>query len=172
MTAYPASLPPPQVSGYQVDVSFGVSAVTFEHGNARQRRSIGRPRHTFALVYVLGIDELGAWQTWANRYGYDWHYQNLASSYSGLTSNVLIPHYVRFTSDLSIALLDGEHVSVSVMAEMDAATLPSLVVEQSGDWILAGTPASPSSSDAILAGTPASPSSSNTFIAGSLGPPA
>lgn len=172
MISYPSTLPAPQIAEYQVEVGFGVSAVRFERGNTRQRKSVKNERHVFVLAYVLDPSLLWPWQNWVNKYGYDWHYQNLASSYSGFSADVLIPHYVRLISDVSITPIDANHVRVTVQAEMNLSTVPQGIVVQTGDWVLAGTPASPSSSNSYQAGTPASPSNSATLIAGSPGQPA
>lgn len=169
--SYPSGLPLPLVSGYGVNVDHGLSAVTFERGNTRQRRGVSRQRHVFSLSMILTIPHLWEWQSWANRYGYDWHLMDLQSSYSGAASTRLIPHTVRYISDISIQLIDHQRVQVSVQAEMDLDTLPIGIVVPSGDWYVGGTPASPSNSNNILAGTPAAPSS-NVIIAGSPGLPA
>lgn len=168
MTAYPSTLPPPLISGYQVDVSVGVSAVVFENGRTRQRRSVQNQRHNFSLSLVLSIAQLWEWQSWANRYGYDWHYLDLVSNFSGFTTSTAIPHYIRYTSDISIQPVSGGHVQVTVQAEMDINTLPLGIVTPTGDVIIGGTPASPNSSNSIQAGIPASPST-DFIIAGSPG---
>jgi hypothetical protein len=166
---YPLELPGPLVSGYQVDVSYGVTAVAFERGNTRQRRGVTSKRHVFGLSFVFTVPELWTWQSWASRHGYDWHYMDLISSYSGAAR--AIPHLIRYTGDISFQTIDLERVRVSVEAEMDLNTLPLGDVVPSGDWIIGGTPASPSSANWILGGTPASPST-DFIIAGSPGNPA
>lgn len=168
MTAYPAGLPVPLIADYQAVVSSGVSAVAFEHGNTRQRRSVRKERHVFTLSLVLSTSELWTWQSWANTYGYDWHYLNLTSNFSGLAGECAIPHYVRYTGDISIRHLGGDYVMVSFQAEMQVNSLPQGVIVPSGDIIVGGTPASPSNSNDVQAGTPASPSA-DFIIAGSPG---
>jgi hypothetical protein len=167
VTDYPSGLPAPSVEGYSVDTQYGISAIAFERGNTRQRRGAKRERHVSSLSMVLSISELWQWQSWANRYGYDWHYMDLASSYSGATSDVLVPHYVRYIGDISVQQLSPTHVRVAVQAELNVSVLPLAAEELPADWIIAGTPASPST-DTITAGTPASPST-DTIIAGPTG---
>lgn len=171
MAAYPEFLPAPQVSGYGVETITGVSAVTFERGNTRQRRSIRRERHVFNLSLVLTMPDLWAWQSWANQYGYDWHTMNLQTHYAGLAGTTLLPHLVRYISDITIEPVGFDYVRVSLQAEMDANTLPGGLVDFTGNWYLGGTPAAPSSSNWVLGGTPASPSV-NFIVAGSPGNPA
>jgi len=168
VSQYPSGLPSPLVENYGVDVKYGVSAVTFERGNTRQRRSPSINRRVFSLSMILTTQQLWQWQSWANRYGYDWHYMDLATSYSGALGATAIPHYVRYISDISIQVLDFQHVRVSVQAEMDVNTLPIGIVVPTGDVIIGGTPASPSNSNSVQAGTPASPST-DFIIAGSPG---
>ncbi len=168
MTAYPSSLPLPLIEGYQVAVTTGVSAVRFENGNTRQRRSARQERHVFTLALVLSIDELWDWQSWANEFGYDWHYLDLTTSFAGFTTGRTLPHYIRYIGDIAIEAVSGEHVRVTVQAEMDLNTLPLGIVDQTGNVYVGGTPASPSNSNTVIAGTPASPSA-DQIIAGTPG---
>lgn len=168
MTAYPAGLPVPLIADYQAGVSSGVSAVAFEHGNTRQRRGVKAERHAFTLSMVLSTSQLWTWQSWANTYGYDWHYLSLTSSFSGSTGEAAIPHYVRYTGDISVRHLGGDYVMVSFQAEMQINSLPQGAIVPTGDVIVGGTPASPSSSNSIQAGTPAS-LSADFIAAGSPG---
>ena len=168
MTAYPSTLPLPQIDGYAVTVNTGVSAVRFENGNTRQRRSARQERHVFTLSLVLSMTELWTWQKWVNQYGYDWHYLDLTTSFAGFTSGRTLPHYIRYIGDIAIQPVSSAHVRVSVEAEMDLNTLPLGIIEQTGDVIIAGTPASPSNSNTIIAGSPASPSA-DQIIAGTPG---
>lgn len=170
MSAYPSTLPCPQIEGYQVDIDYGVSGVTFENGNRRQRRQFRQERHYFTFSLVLTTAQLWTWQSWANQFGYDWHYMNLESNYSGLAGQTLIPHYIRYISDISIEAVDIDYFRVSVQAEMDVDTLPIGVVEFTGDWLIANTPAAPAT-DRIIAGTPAAPAT-DFIIAGSPAAPA
>lgn len=172
MSNYPSTLPSPQLSGYQVVVDYGMSSVTFEHGNTRQRRGVKQERYFFTYSVVLTQYELWIWQSWANQYGYDYHYEYLETHYSGMTSSRAIPHYIRYISDITITPIDLERFVVTLQAEMDPNTRPLGVVEFTGNWYVGGTPAAPSNSNSIIAGTPASPSNSNTIIAGSPGFPA
>ena len=165
---YPSGLPCALVQDYRVEVAHGVSAVAFEHGNTRQRRGVTTRRHSFGLTMVFTVPQLWTWQSWANQHGYDWHYMNLISSYSGASR--AIPHLIRYTGDISFQTIDLEHVRVSVMAEMDLDTLPLGFVIPSGDWIIGGTPDDPST-DFIIGGTPDDPST-DFIIAGSPGNPA
>lgn len=172
MAEYPATLPGPLIADYGIDNLFGVTAVRFERGNNRQRRGAKRDKITFNLAFVFSTAQLWTWQSWANRYGYDWHTMDLESAWSGLsgTGETVIPHTVRYTGDISIQPIGGGYVRVTVPAEMDVNTLPQGVVVQTGNWYVARTPSNPAT-DVIIAGTPASPST-DVIIAGTPDLPA
>lgn len=172
MAAYPDGLPLPQVAEYSVATVRGLGAVRFERGNTRQRRMVRRDRNVFSLAFVFTTAELWTWQSWANQYGYDWHTMSLESAYSGLsvTGASLIPHTVRYISDIAFQTIAAGIVRVSVQAEMDVTTIPQGILAPSGNWYVAGSPSSPAT-DKILAGTPAAPST-DTIIAGTPALPA
>jgi len=174
MVDFPSSLPLPQVAEYSVGNIFGHTAVTFEHGNTRQRRRSKRDRWVFSLTFVFTKPQFWQWQAWANIAGYNWHVMNLESAYSGLTvaNAINAPHTIRYISDISYDLVGSDNIRAMVVAEMDVSTVPTGVVVNTGNWYVGGTPASPSNSNKIIAGTPASPSSTNTIIAGAPDTPA
>lgn len=164
MTDYPTTLPCPQIEGYQVETDFNISRVQFEHGNVRQRRNAQHELHTFALSLVLSTRQLWEWQSWANRFGFDWHWMSIESHYG------FIPHHIRYIGDISIEAVDAGYFRASFHAEMDVNTLPQGVFKPTGDVIIAGTPPAPAP-DWIVAGTPGAPAI-NEIIAGSPGTPA
>lgn len=172
MSDYPTTLPLPSVMDYAVQTVMGVSGVTFEAGNRRQRRTSRRERHTFNLSFTFTTAQLWAWQSWANQYGYDWHLMNLESAYSGFsaTGDRLIPHYVRYTTDINIETLGGGYFRVMVSAELDLDRPPYSAITPTGNWYVGGTPDAPAT-DTITAGTPASPAA-NTITAGTPAIPA
>lgn len=170
MTDYPSTLPAPQIADYAVQANIGLTVVSFEAGNRRQRRVSRRERHTFNLSFVFTTAQLWAWQSWANQWGYDWHQMNLESAYSGLSGSRLIPHYVRYTSDIGIEALGNGYHRVTVSAELDLDRPPSGDIVPTGNWFVAGAPATPAT-DTITAGTPAAPAA-NTITAGTPAIPA
>lgn len=172
MAAYPAGLPAPLLAPYANQTATGVTAVQFERGNRRQRRTARKDRQIFSLSFVFTMTELWTWQSWANRFGYDWHSMDLASAWSGLSDpdGDPVPHTIRYTSDIAFEAVAPGVVRVSVEAEMDVSTLPQGVLTPSGNWYVAGTPASPSA-NYLVAGTPASPSS-DVVVAGTPALPA
>ena len=105
----------------------------------------------FVLSLVLSTAQLWQWQNWANAYAYDWHWMKLASDLAGFRADPLIGHYIRYISDISIEPLDAKYFRVSVQAEMDLNTVPVGIFDPTGNWIVARTPASPSSPDVVFA---------------------
>lgn len=172
MTDYPSTLPAPQIAEYAIETAMPISAVTFERGNKRQRRGAKRDRQVFTLSFIFSTAQLTVWQLWANQYGYNWHSMDLESAYSGLSldESILIPHTVRYISDIALQLVAPDVFRVSVTAEMDVSTIPEGALPSSGNWYVAGTPASPAT-NTITAGTPASPAA-DSIIAGSPALPA
>jgi len=173
MAGYPAGLPLPTVIDYGVQTATGLALVRFDRGNSRLRRKAKRHRQMFTLSFVFTSSQLWTWQSWANESGYDWHSMLLESPFSGLSvsGSDLIPHSIRYVSDISMAPLSSGVMRVTVAAEMDVTTLPQGIVTFTGNWIRGGTPASPSSSAYYRAGIPATPST-DTVIAGSPALPA
>lgn len=173
MASYPSDLPQAMIADYSVQTSTGISAVRFENGFARQRRTARRDRQVFTLSFVFTTSQLWEWQLWANANGYAWHTMNMESPYSGLSvsGENLIPHSIRYVSSPTIELMSIGYVRVSVSAEMDVTTLPQGIVTFTGNWIRGGTPAAPSSSAYYRAGIPATPSA-DTVTAGSPALPA
>lgn len=172
MTDYPSTLPAPQAAEYSAQALMGLSAVTFEAGNRRQRRGARRERHVFNLTFIFSTAQLWTWQSWANIYGYDWHLMDLESPYSGLsaTGDRLIPHYIRYTSDIGIEALGNGYHRATVTAELDLDRAPTGNIVPTGNWFVAGAPATPAV-NTITAGTPSTPAV-NTITSGTPAVPA
>lgn len=140
---YPAILPCPQIDGYQVAVVYGTTGVRFENGMSRRRKGPKREQHVFSLSIVLTTAQLWTWQSWANDYGYEWHWINLPSNYAGATAETAVPHYIRYIGDITIEPVDALYFAVSVQAELDINTKPGELFEPTGDWIIGMSPATP-----------------------------
>lgn len=172
MTDYPSTLPLPQIADFSAQTAMGLTSVSFEAGNRRQRRVSRRQRHTFNLSFVFTTAQLWTWQSWANGSGYDWHLMLLESAYSGfsVSGDRLIPHYVRYISDIGIEALGNDYHRVTVSAALDLDRPPSGDIVPTGNWFVAGAPASPAA-NTITAGTPAAPAA-DTITAGTPAVPA
>lgn len=170
---YPRDLPCPQIEGYQIDVDYGATSVTFERGNRRQRRAFTRETVLFNLSLVLSTSQLWTWQSWANQYGFDWHYMDMPSPFSGRVSETN-QHFIRYTGDFSIEAIDQQYFRVSLQAEFSLDTAVQAAAADSGNWVISGAPTvfgSPPAplsiaSDWIIARTPDN-LPADTIIAGS-----
>lgn len=170
---YPAGLPCVQILPYAYDVNMGVLRTPMDGGYSRQRRLHNVMPHDFKLEFVMAIADLYAWQTWVNQFAYDYFYLPLESMHSSLAGKVAAPTLVRFTTNLSFENVVYGWIRVRVGAELSPIA-PATVTpppDTSGDWIIAGRPATPSTPDTYTAGRPASPSNGNTVIAGEPGAP-
>ena len=166
MTDYPKSLPCPTISEYKGVVDLGLLAVKFNRGNTRRRRMAANRLETYDLTFAYNSQQLWLFQTWANMFGYDWHYMPIVTHYSGFINPAHpLPHRVRLTSDIAITALSADLFRVRVSIEVDPDTIPFGITVPSGDWIIANTPVAPSSPDRIIAQTPPAPSTS-TISAG------
>ena len=173
MASDPIGLPNGQISDYSVATATGLAPIKFERGNTRQRRTAQRHKQSFTLSFVLTSSQLWTWQLWANENAYNWHTMLLESAYSGLSvsGQALIPHTIRYVSDISIQVISQGYLKATVLAEMDVTTLPQGIITITGNWIRAGIPATPSSANYYRAGIPATPST-DTLTAGSPAIPA
>lgn len=172
MAQYPPGLPLPELANYSASTNVGLTLVRFENGMARQRRSARINRHSFSMSFVFTSAQLWTWQSWANQYGFDWHSMLMESPYSGLSVSGanLIPHTIRYTSDISLEVVSQGYMRASIIAEMDVTTLPQGIVTFTSNWVRGGTPAA-TYTDAFRGGTPATPSV-DTVTAGSPALPA
>lgn len=172
MSDYPSYLPCPQTSDYKGTIDFGLSSVTFNHGNKRRRRMASSRLERYDLTFVYTTQQLWYFQSWANQFGFDWHWMPIVSHFSGLVDPAsVLPHRVRIISDLNIAAIGPDHFKVKLQIELDTATRPHGTIVPSGRWIVAKTPSGPSTPDWVIAKTPPDPST-DIVIAGSPALPA
>ena len=166
--SYPSTLPCPQVSDYRGTVDYLIGSVKFNRGNTRRRYKSNVRIEQYDISFVYTLEQLGLFQSWANKYGYDWHWLRMVTHYSGLVAgDKPIPHRVRITSDLAITALSEKYFRVRLSIELDPTSVPDNVIIPSGRWIIAQTPASPSpdwvisgwppATDTTSAGTPINP---------------
>jgi hypothetical protein len=159
MTDYPKILPCPLISEYKGAVDFGFTSVKFSRGNTRRRRQAGHRLETYELVFPYDTQQLWNFQSWANEFGYDWHYMPIITHYSGFVDPAsTLPHRVRMTGDITVTAISADVFRVRISIEVDTISRPFGITVPSGDWIIADTPDSPSSPDWVIAQTPPSPS--------------
>lgn len=124
MTAYPSTLPMPQIEGFSAMVSSGLIK-TEEPTHQAQRRVFSSMPHRFGLTFVMSVSAWAQWHSWAVTNGYRWFTMNLPTLYAGLSGTSLSPVLVRFVSDISVTTVSLTDVQITVAAE----TSPSMIVD-------------------------------------------
>lgn len=157
MANYPASLPQPQVEGYQVEIDYGIRNTLFENGNRRQRKVFQFERTVVTMTLVLSSAQLWTWQKFANDAGYDWHYMDFPSQYSG-RPQFAKAHLVRYIGDISITAIDPRYYRVTLQAEVDMTAVQQSAAVFSGNWVISDrTAALLSAEETLVAGSPRFP---------------
>ena len=150
MKNYPKDFPNPTIEGYGISVDMGITRTVFDTGRARQRRRYKTMPQVFSFNFVVPIHQLELWQIWVNKFAYSYFKMNATSYLTGYENDKFCSeHKVRFISDLSLTPATPEHMRISVAAEMIALSEASLPAHFTGDWIIAGDPATPSPEWAI-----------------------
>lgn len=114
---YPATLPAPLINGYSLTVASGVIRSEIDTAQA-QRRVFSTMPHTYTLTFIMTVAQLGAWQQWADTYGYRWFEISLPSFYAGNDNLRISPVIIRLTSGISASNLSQDVVQIAVSAEM------------------------------------------------------
>ena len=123
MTAYPSDYPQPKIEGFAASVASGLIK-TEDPIHQAQRRVFSTMPHTFALTFVMSVDDWALWHNWASSNGYGWFEINLPTMYAGLAATTLSPVLIRFISDVSAVAVSLNNVQVTVTAEI----APSMIV--------------------------------------------
>lgn len=141
---YPTGFQCPQIKPYSLGVDMGVLRTPMQGGNARQRRMYRHMPTVFRLEFIIQALDLGEWQSWVNRFAYDYFVINIESMWSGSSGVIAAPHLVRFISDLEMENVTYGWIRVRVQAELSpnqwSIAGPLLPTYQ---WIVGGTPGAP-----------------------------
>ena len=155
---YPETLPAPDHVNYSGVIDNGLLRSQVPSAQAYQYASFNAETTTFGLVFSMTNATYLEWDAWVKDNAYDWF--EFSDVISGMLPQTypVSTHRVRFISDVQYTKRGHDWLSVAVEVELvpgdsqdPLATLPDY------DFIIAGTPASPSA-DWIIAGTPAAPS--------------
>jgi hypothetical protein len=173
MLTYPADLACcSRAEGFNQGISAGLVRTPMEAGNTRQRRSQRVLPHIISLTFVMEQPMLGDWLTWVNANAFDnWVAMNLPGLPAARLGRATAPMPVRFCSDITTELVAIHRLWVwraRVSAEWlptSADLVPFLTYTgghpatspAAANWLVAGTPASPSV-NTVTAGIPPNPS--------------
>jgi hypothetical protein len=116
-TQYPSILPQPLVSGFGAVVASGVIRSDSDT-HQEQRRVFNTMPHSFTLSFIMGLAEWDSWARWIAEYGHRWFEILLPTMYAGKFGQFKAPVLIRLTSNVPAATVSGDHVHVSVTAEM------------------------------------------------------
>lgn len=116
-TQYPETFPQPLIMGFGMSVASGVIRSDMDTHQA-QRRVFETMPHVFSMSFVMSISEWNEWARWIEVYGHRWFEIELPTMYAGRLEAATSPVLIRLTSDVPAATVSGEHVQISVSAEM------------------------------------------------------
>jgi len=171
---YPSGFPCVSRIGHGATLGAGLVRSPIDAGATRQRRAHEQLPHRIALLWDMSQAELADWLPWVNAHAWDdWVRLPLPGLLASRAGVNVTPTPVRFTSDLTQELIPTAGLwywRIGVEAEY-VPTGDDLAVIPLGGWIVAGSPAAPSSPDWIIAGTPPTPSNANRVLAGTPADP-
>lgn len=116
-TQYPSTLPQPLVSGFGAVVASGVIRDGSDV-HQEQRRVFATMPHSFTLSFIMTLADWDSWARWIAVYGHRWFEIELPTMYAGKEGMFKAPVLIRLTSNVPATTVSGEHVQVSVTAEM------------------------------------------------------
>jgi hypothetical protein len=161
---YPSTLPAPEYGSYAGVMDAGLVRTQAGGAEPYQDATFNSEVVTLNLSFSMDDADFDAWFAWVDDNGYDWFYMDLVTPL--VPVDILSRHKVRFVADYLVNQRGDNWQRITVGAEMipNEAEDPLAPVPQYNDFIVAGTPASPSPDD-IQAGTPASPSTGGLISA-------
>ena len=157
MTDYPANYAKPVTGNYSGVIDYGVIRSSVPAPLAEQKKIFNSPRTDISMTFEMTNDEYVDWLVWMLENGYYWFNMELVSEYAPVL--IFSTHQIRVTSDFQMQKLGDNWMSVSCAVEIlqSDSEDPSAQPRIEYDWVIAGSPASPSV-DWLLAGDPANPS--------------
>ena len=154
---YPANFPQPDTNGYSGNSAYGLLRTALQSSGPSQIRTFNSAAHTLSLTFSMSQTVFNEWVCWMDDTLNDWFYMDIVTPRTPV--NIISTNLFRMISGTSQTKRGHDYISVTASFEMIPGALPDPLapVHTWIDFIVAGTPASPSS-DIIQAGTPATPS--------------
>jgi len=109
------NLPCPSISAFSYSVNAGIIRTSVATGYARQRRLFSDRPTTYDLTWTLTTDQLHAWEAFANKHGYGWHFLPMVTGQCPVWHPS--EHPIRYISDWQVDLLTENVWEVVVQAE-------------------------------------------------------
>ena len=155
MPDYPDTFTAPDHSSYSGFFDAGLLRTATPFPDPSQRKVFNSGVEEINLTFSMTPTDFSAWYAWCKDNAYDFFDMNLITS--------RVPDYIvskvrtRFVSDISLSYIGHDWLRTSVTAELvPGDTSQNGATRLYQDFVLAGTPASPSI-DFVLAGTPDAP---------------
>jgi len=163
MTEYPTSLPLPDFGTYAGSIDQGLIRTNMPAASPSQIVGFNAPRTQITMTFSMVNDDFAEWEAWVLEFGYYWFTMPVVSGYEPVV--ITSTHKIRIISDIEYQKRGDNWLSVSVIAEIiqSDAEDPLAITTREYDFILAGTPSSPST-DFIDAGQNATPSTDGIII--------
>ena len=157
MITYPTNLPTPDFGSYYGVVDEGLIRTSFPVPAPTQVVWFNSPTVNITMTFSMDNATWLEWSEFASSYGYDWFLMPIVSPKNPLI--ITSTHRVRFISDMQYQKRGDNWLSITVTAEMVPGDSddPLAPPERVYDWIIAGSPSTPSP-DIIIAGGPSAPS--------------
>jgi len=154
---YPATLPLPDFGDYYGVIDKGLIRTAYPAAAPSQLAGYNSPTVIISMTFSMTNAQWTDFAIFVNDSGFDWFRMPVVSP----NAPVLITSTmrVRFISDLDYQKQGDNWLSVTVQAEMVLGDEddPNAMLDRSYDFIVAGTPGSPSV-DVMIAGSPSNPS--------------
>ena len=157
MIVYPENLPIPDVGDYYGVIDKGLIRTAYPAAAPSQLAGFNSPTVVISMTFSMKNSQWSQFSYFAENNGFDWFVMPVVAPNAPklITSNMR----VRFISDLDYQKQGDNWLSVTVQAEMVLGDEddPNAMLDRSYDFIVAGTPVSPSV-DVMIAGSPYNPS--------------
>jgi hypothetical protein len=108
-------LPCPSISAFSYSANMGVLRTSIATGHARQRRLFKDQPRTYELNWLLTTSQLNQWETFAQQYGYDWHFLPMVTGQ--VPDWHPAEHPIRYISNFEVNLAQRDLWEVTVQAE-------------------------------------------------------
>lgn len=151
---YPADIYPlPDYGSYSGIVDQGLTRTSAPAAAPNQEVGFNSPRNEIVLTFSMTNTVFESWMDWVEQFGWSWFEMSLVTSFEPVL--ITSTHRFRMTSQVTRVKRGDNWVSASVSVEMVIGDYedPAAVGTREYDFIIAGTPASPSV-DEIIAGDP------------------
>ena len=161
---WPQDFPNPNVNPNSAAVKTGVRRVQMQGGNVRQRRLYQHMPMVASVAVEARTDKMMEVTKWIHTQGFTWFNLPLMTMWASKDGKMIDLLSVRVISNLQTRSLGHDYWNISFNVEVDPEVYSSSAV-LTNYWIIARSPANPSSPDWYVAKDPKSPPQ-NTVVGG------